>query len=91
MTASAIGSAASASAVGPTGSAIPGVITTADVAMYPQYLGFSYRGGTVRLKGRNKKRKSIHEDALNLELNTILEDFSSKLFKNRDVQKIEDD
>lgn len=93
MSAGAMGVSASASAVGPSGDSVPGVTTTADVAMYPQYLGFSYRGGTVKLRNRKKKRKkkSLHEEAINRDLGAILEDYSNKLSKIPQIQKIEED
>lgn len=86
-----VGDANVASAVGPSGTPVAGVNTTADIAMYPKYLGFSYRGGTVRLKDRSKKRKSLHEEALNSELGTLLEDYSKRLSKNPSVQLVDED
>lgn len=91
MSAGALGDATAASAVAPSGASIPGVVSTADVAMYPQYLGFSYRGGTVRMKGRKKKRKSLHEETLNQILGAVLENYSSRLSKNADFAILDDD
>lgn len=91
MSAGALGDATAADAVGPSGDAVPGVNTSADVAMYPKYLGFSYRGGTVRLKGKTKKRKSLHEETLNQLLGTLLEDYSSKLSKNAEFVALDED
>jgi hypothetical protein len=91
MSAGALGDANAASAVGPTGAAVPGINTTADVAMYPKYLGFSYRGGTVKLKNRTRKRKSLHEEALNKDLGAILEEYSTRLAKVPQLEQIEED
>jgi len=85
------GDATAASAVGPVGEPVAGITTTADVAMYPKYLGFSYRGGTVRLKGKNKKRKSLHEEALDKELGTLLEQYTSGLSKLPNVSTVGED
>ena len=65
------------------GDSIPGFNSTADVAMHPQYLGFSYRGGPVRLQGGSRKRKSLHLEALNQHLNSLLEDYSARMSKNK--------
>lgn len=87
----AVGDANVAQAVGPSGSPVVGVNTTADIAMYPKYLGFSYRGGTIRLKDRTKKRKNLHEEVLSQELGTLLEDYSNRLSKVPSVQMIDED
>ena len=91
MSAGVAGDATAASAVGPVGTPVAGVTTTADVAMYPKYLGFSYRGGTVRLKDKNKKRKSLHEEALDKELGTLLEQYTSRLSKIPNVSTVGED
>lgn len=91
MTAGAMGDSNAASAIAPTGTSVPGVTTSADVAMYPKYLGFSYRGGTVKLRGKSKKRKSLHEETLNQLLGALLEDYSSRLSKNPEINEIADD
>lgn len=83
-------SAADAPAPSPSGDPALGFNSTADVAMHPQYLGFSYRGGTVRLRGGSRKRKSLHEEALNQHLNSLLEDYSNRISKNRDFAIIAD-
>ncbi|MFA5403988.1 MAG: hypothetical protein WC358_03535 [Ignavibacteria bacterium] len=86
MSAGALGDATAAGAVGPSGDAVPGITSTADVAMYPKYLGFSYRGGTINFRG--KKKKSLHEETLNQFLGAILEDYSSKLSKNAEIKML---
>lgn len=91
MSAGALGDVTAAAAVGPSGDSVPGVITSADVATYPTYLGFSYRGGTVKLKGKQKKRKSLHEETLNQLLGTLLEDYSNKLSKNAEFVSVNED
>lgn len=91
MSAGAMGDATAASAVAPSGDSVPGVTTTADVAMYPKYLGFSYRGGTVKMRGSSKKKKSLHEETLNQLMGALLEDYSSRLAKNPEIKELADD
>ena len=88
-TAASLGDATAASTVGPVGTPTPGVNTTADVAMHPQYLGFSFRGGTLRMK--NRKRKSLHEEALNSQIGSLLEEYSKRLSKVPQLEQIEED
>ena len=86
MTAGAIGDAAIASAVGGPSASSSNVNTTADVAMYPQYLGMSFRGGRM-LKMHNKKRKvakrkGLLEEALSHHVGEMFNEMNQELSKS---------
>lgn len=89
--AGALGAVASADAVGPEGASVQGVTTTADVAMYPQYLGFSYRGGTVKMHNKPRKTKSLFEEALSKEVGAMFEEYSAKLAKIPQLETISEE
>lgn len=75
----AVGDAVAASAVGPIGVSVPGVNTTADIALHPTYLGLSARGGKLTISDSKRKRKSLHEEALNSAIDRFIAEVSSKL------------
>lgn len=73
-----------ASVAAPVGSPVAGVNTTADVATYPQYLGFSYRGGKLKMHNKKRKvsnKKRLLEESLSHGIGSLLKEYSEILSK----------
>ena len=88
------GDANIASVVGGNVGGTPGINTTADVAMYPQYLGMYFRGGKA-LKMHNKKRKvnkkKRHlEEALSVYVGEIISEMNSSLSKSPQFESLQE-